>query len=509
MEEDVTASDIAHELLGEIVTSGRYMHEISDDALMALHKGNREGADGPVIFMFGDTLCRRIDGRDGVRLEPLNKAAMKGMMDRSANYVKVVTVRGSDEIRHVPSRVPTDVVEDILSMPRQDHDFPVLDGIVGAPVLLPEGRFLLKQGYDEGSRLYLNLNGLGKMVTPRMSVTKAKDLILNELLGEFPFVDDASKAHTLCAMLQPFVRPCIFGPTPMLLLDSPTRGTGKGLTADCISIVVLGRVAYVTPLSTSEDEIRKTITSLLIDGRSLICWDDVVKLDSHSLNTLLTGERWSDRIMGLSKMADVPNRALWIATGNNIELSDEQARRTVLSRQDAGVEIPEDRRDFRHPELAVWALENRPKLVSACLSLVNAWVKKGMPDGKQTLGRFESWTKVLGGILDVIEVVGFLENRGSVYTTASERDEWLTLCEEWWRVHEAIHVTAKDILAILSSRGGLLLDLWGAKKELAACQSIGRAVLRRRDQVFGDYTIRRADTPDASTGSTAYYLDKK
>ena len=213
--------------------------------------------------------------------------------------------------------------------------------------------------------------------------------------------------------------------------------------------------------------------------------------------------------MGISKVAEVPNHALWIATGNNIELSDELVRRTVLSRQDAGVEKPEERKDFRHPELLVWALENRPRLVSACLSLVNAWVKEGMRDGKQTLGRYESWAKVVGGILDVVEVEGFLGNRESSYTTASERDEWRTLTECWWRAHEKLSITAKDILAILKYQEGLLLNLWGGFKDLVACQRIGGALGRRRDQVFGDYTIRREEAKDSSTGSKAYYLDKK
>jgi hypothetical protein len=78
-----------------------------------------------------------------------------------------------------------------------------------------------------------------------MPLEEARALLLEECLGDFPFDDEGSKAHAVAAMLQPFVRELIAGPTPLYLIDAPARGTGKGLVANVIASVALGYPAYV------------------------------------------------------------------------------------------------------------------------------------------------------------------------------------------------------------------------------------------------------------------------
>ena len=95
--------------------------------------------------------------------------------------------------------------------------------------------------------------------------------------------------------------------------------------------------------------------------------------------------------MGKSEMVRAPNNATWLATGNNVEMSDEMNRRTVLIRLDAGVEAPEERSGFKH-RLPAWAVEHRRDLVSACLSIVMLWVDAGKPRGGANLGRLLALT---------------------------------------------------------------------------------------------------------------------
>src|SRR5207249_4241623 len=155
----------------------------------------------------------------------------------------------------------------------------------------------------------------------------------------------------------------------------------------------------------------KRITALLREAHPMILLDDVKELRSTSLNAVLTTTSWRGRVLGESRTVSVPNAATWIATGNNVALSDEMGRRIAQIRLDAGVERPEERTGFRHPNLPAWCRLRRPALVSACLSLVGAWVAAGMPPGDGTLGRFESWCQVTGGILAHAGVTGFLEGR--------------------------------------------------------------------------------------------------
>jgi hypothetical protein len=332
--------------------------------------------------------------------------------------------------------------------------------------------------------------------------------LLGEALVDFPFADAGSKAHALALLLQPFVRPVIQGPTRLYLLDTPTKGTGKGLLADIAAIVALGHPADAMSLVRDGDELEKRITSLLLAATPMVLLDNVkIRLESGHLCAVLTTTRWRGRRLGKSEIVECPNTATWLATGNNVEVSDEMARRTVLIRLDAEMERPEDRSVWRHPDLLGWATENRHNLVSACLSLVQRWVDEGMPAGKGTLGRFEGWGEVIGGILEAARVPGFLANRGSLYQVAdTESLEWAALCEAWWEVFEVVPVTATDVLGVAKEHG-LLLDIWGSRSDKSAQQRIGRALGQRRDRIFRSYRIRAAGSP-RGRHTVSYCLEK-
>ena len=62
----------------------------------------------------------------------------------------------------------------------------------------------------------------------------------------------------------------------------------------------------------------------------------------------------------------------------------------------------------------------------AALTLIRAWIAAGRPKGKKTLGKFEGWAEVMGGILQVAGVPGFLDQLEAF----RERDdpETLNIC---------------------------------------------------------------------------------
>jgi hypothetical protein len=165
---------------------------------------------------------------------------------------------------------------------------------------------------------------------------------------------------------------------------------------------------------------------------------------------------------------------------------------------------------FKHRDLRAWTLGHRTQLVSACLSLVEHWRREGSPapsDGA-TLGRYESWCSVIGGILETTGLPGFLSGRERLHEQADrESQEWGTFCASWWDAHANHPVTAKDIFAIAKSRG-TLLDIWAGRSELSAMQRFGHALQAKRNRIFGDYMILPAGN-DSQTGNAAYRLDKR
>src|SRR5262249_19896539 len=149
-------------------------------------------------------------------------------------------------------------------------------------------------------------------------------------------------------------REAINGCVPMFVLDAPAAGTGKGLAADIVAMIGTGRLAAkaAEPDARGDDEWRKRLTALLLEGAGVVVLDNVEKpIGSPSLAAALTTTSWSDRILGSTRMVTLPNRAVWIATGNNVRLRGDLPRRCVRVRLDAKVARPWDRSGFRHADL--------------------------------------------------------------------------------------------------------------------------------------------------------------
>ncbi len=492
---DGSLSDAEEAPREQIRVAGRYLRDISSDATRALQAANEKDTR---IFLRGGLLSRIHEQDREMVVQPLSHAALKGRLDRVANFVTLSQDGRPDK----PARPPNDVIQDILS--RQDLPFPRLRSLAGIPVAIPGGKMLDGVGYDAASGVYRYHNNLGAV--PRLSQSDAKDLLFNELLVDFPFTDEGSKAHTVALLLQPFLLPIISGPAPLYCIDSPTPGTGKGLIAEIASEIVTGQPVGVMMLARDEAEMEKRITGLLIRGQEIILLDNVTSIHSPSLAGALTSRSWEGRMLGRLDMVRVENNATWIATGNNVRLSTEQARRTIPIRLDPGVERPEDRTGFRHPSLLEWVRENRAQLVGAIVCLIRAWQASGMPDGTKTFGSYEPWARKLGGVLDFIGVPGFLSNRHLLYAEAErETAEWRVFCQVWWDAFGTRPATAKELLD-LATVEELLVGVRAGKSGLAAQQRMGHVLSDRRDRVFGEWAIRSGGR-DGVTRNRAYMLE--
>ena len=259
----------------------------------------------------------------------------------------------------------------------------MLVGIVNTPVFGRNGTLLTAPGYHPDARLlYVPAPGFDVPPIPARptpaDVAAARALICDELLGDFPFVSPAERAHAVALLLLGFLRGMVDGPTPLHLIEKPTPGTGATLMVDAIATILTGAGASVMTEGRDDDEWRKRVTAKLRQVPTILLIDNLrLKLDSSAVAAALTAPFWEDRILGQSEMARLPIRCLWIATGNNPEFSNEMARRLVRIRLDANVERPWQRAGFRHPDLMTWVRANRARLVAACLTLCQAWIAAG------------------------------------------------------------------------------------------------------------------------------------
>lgn len=387
----------------------------------------------------------------------------------------------------IPMPPPTDVVKNLLATP--DPALPVLSGIVTAPAFGRSGVLLTTAGYHPDARLLYHpmpgfvLGSVAERPTAE-AIAAARSLLLDDLLGDFPFVGTAERAHALALLLLGFVRAMIDGPTPLHLIEKPTPGTGATLMVDAIATVLTGAGAPVMTEGRDEDEWRKRLTAKLRQLPPLLLIDNLrQELDSSALAAALTAPIWEDRVLGGSNMVRLPIRCVWVATGNNPSFSNEIARRLVRIRLDARVEQPWRRDGFRHPSLIGWVQANRGALVAACLTLCQAWIAAGRPRGTRSIGSFEAWSQVIGGILEVAGVDGFLANLDEVMEAAdSEGAVWRSLVTAWWDRFGTTEVGISDLYG-LAVQVEPPLPL-GAGNDRSQRIRLGIALGRIRDRIY-------------------------
>ncbi len=463
--------------------NARQLRDVLADAWRVVHATNTY----PSLFIRSGYLVRIAKGEVGPRIETVGETAMFGHLVRVANWVRVT----QDAV--LDATPPKDVARDMLVNP--EGDLPPLDAVVAAPVFDALGQLVATPGYHRAARLWFHkLPNFEVGAVPERpteaDVHAARALLLDELLVDFPFAADSDRAHAVAALVLPFVRRMVNGCTPIHLVEAPTPGSGKGLLADIVAIVALGRPCDPTTITRDEDEARKKITSILARAQPLILIDNIRHgLDSAQLAAALTAETWSDRMLGQTKMIDLPNRATWLVTANNPRLSLEIARRCVRVRLDPKRDRPWERTGFKHAPLRDWARQNRATLVHAVLVLVQSWIAAERPACGATLGSFESWAEVVGGVLAHAGIEGFLGDAEDLYEHADTKgQEWRQLVTAWWEQHGCAWVASRDLLQITTEQD-LLGQVIGDKSERSQLIRLGRALSAARDRHFGEHRI--------------------
>ncbi|MCP4542457.1 MAG: hypothetical protein GY832_35485 [Chloroflexi bacterium] len=462
---------------------------VSAAAWDAIERVNRQ----PVLFRFGEIPTRIESGDDGAPVTcPVTDARMRHLLARAVDWYRV-TDNGIDS-----ALPPSHVVSDILATPNMP--LPVLDTIVSVPVFAPDGTLQTTPGYHPQARTYYHPEpGFAVPDVParptEKDVERAKQLLLDELLSDFPFVGpqdngsgqraaNAERAHAVSIIIQPFVRAMISSATPLYLIGKPSPGTGASLLVGALLYPASSRAITAMTEGSDDDEWRKRLTAKLLNSPPVIFIDNLRRtLDSAALAAAITAQVWEDRILGQSVVARIPIRCLWVATGNNPKVSNELARRSVRIRIDAQRDRPWLRSGFRHPNLRKWAEENRSDLVWAALTLVQNWIARGRPAGAYTLGMFQSWAETMGGILDAANISGFLGNINDFYDGAdAEGAVWRAFVAAWWERFGEQAVGVADLFALVRQQEvGLELGEGQARSQRTR---LGKLLGRQRDRYY-------------------------
>jgi putative DNA primase/helicase len=380
-------------------------------------------------------IAQEAQERDGAQFAEVDPDLFTELVARSVKFTKVV---GRGDNKETVSAYPSPrLVKQVAASPV--CPLPLARGIIRTPSYDALGTLLRAPGYHSASGIfYAPPPGF---VLPDIPPKPSRDdvqyaiKLWNEVVGEFPFVDDAGHAHMLALPITVLARELIKGPVPMCLVSKPVTGTGGTLLLQCIGWIVLGEPLPESSWSSDEEELRKFLTTLLMRGRPLVNLDNITYLQSKDLLSVLSGDVREDRRLGGNELLTIPNRAVFVGSGNNITYNEEHAGRLYVSRLDAGVENPRLRdKKFKHSNLLEWTKEHRPMLVAALLTIIQAWLDAGRPAyTSKRLAGFEAWSNVVGGILQHAQVNGFLENRDLMMNIAQRsQDEDIEFVTEWY-----------------------------------------------------------------------------
>jgi hypothetical protein len=392
-------------------------------------------------------------------------------------------------------------------------DLPPLRRLISTPVLRPDGTLLQHPGYDPATGFYLVGNTHLEPVPDQPTagqVDEACTFLLDRFLVDFPWRSDADRANYLALLVTPIVRPFIRTLTPFGIVDATMPGSGKTILTGCAGLMVGQRVLTWTD---SEDELRKTITSVIGEQIGAVVFDNLEEgtaISSAVLARLMTEQTWTDRRLSTNTAPTYPNDKLWLATGNNLRTGGDMASRSIWVRLDPDCPRPEARTGFSIPNLDSWILDpaNRAVVLRHVLTLILDWTAHGAPVSTTVpeMRQFTRWARHLGGFLEHHGIPGFLGNADTARELDDDAAEWRAFLLRWHILHGTDRMSANDLRK--SAEIGAGGDLWHglfpttASGHLLTVKSLGRRLTGQVDRWRGDIVLRSVKDP--VTNARAY-----
>lgn len=385
-----------------------------------------------------------------------------------------------------------------------------LFGIVGAPVLRPDGTLLQSPGYDAPTGLYLAskvpLDPVPDAPTSAQ-VKTARNFLLGQFLGDFPWVGPADKANYVGLLVTPILRSYLRTLIPFGVVTSTMPGSGKTILTCGLGMLYGQRVLTWT---SNDEELRKAITSVLADPVGAIIFDNLAEgttIDSPVLARLITDRTWADRLLGRNTTAAFQNDRVWTATGNNLRLGGDMRTRSVLVGLNPDMPRPEERTGFVIPTLDQWILvpANQRLVLWHLLVLVADWTRSGAPRRPGlTMRQFTTWAEAVGGFLEHHGIEGFLANVETVRDIDDDEAGWISFFAQWRKIFGDEAVTSSRLRAsaeVAWEPGGRRDDPWDGlfltdiRGRALSPKSLGKLLTGQADRYRGPYRLRSRMDP--------------
>lgn len=294
----------------------------------------------------------------------------------------------------------SDIIKEGLKPIRQIFSIPI-------PIIYKDKLTFVRKGYDDRFNSWLSYDS-PDIINPGMPLDEAKEII-EYIFKEFAFKDKQDKSNAIASLLTPFTKGLMSSfsvRTPLTFYMANRERAGKDYCADITGIVYEGYSLQEPPISTGEnsnssEELRKKVVSALLTGKKRLHFaNNKGYLNNAVLEMLLTSQKISDRILGKNVQVELDNLIDYSASGNvGIGFTPDLMNRCLFVNLFLDIENA-NLRKFENPNLHLWILENRAKILSAFFSLIRNWFDLGKRKGDIPFASYPEWANIVGGIME-------------------------------------------------------------------------------------------------------------
>jgi hypothetical protein len=399
---------------------------------------------GAIVTIVTDT----ISGQTMVK--PLSLHSLTRAVASLAIWQRFDKRNGEWTICDPPER-PVRMVHDATVYPY----LPVLNGIARQPYLRQDGSLMMNTGYDPATGMFgvFDARQFNVPATPTRQQAEQALSELSELLSEFAFKTEHDKAATLVGILTAVIRPSL-PHAPMFHVKAPSIASGKSYLCELLTAFAMPQKGRPLTFPGDDEECRKLLLAELLTAPAVVEFDNLTSdlIPHKSLCTALTSEFMSGRILGQSKTAEVGTRALFLASGNNVEPVRDMTRRTLTITLDPACEVPAARDFHRQPVSEVRS--DRGRYVSLALTIVRAWLCAGQPKTAcKTLASYGDWSDYCRQSLLWL---GLPDPAACIFEAMNndpDRELLGEFLQAWFAIFGKTPALVKDAIAAAQSRG--------------------------------------------------------
>lgn len=308
---------------------------------------------------------------------------------------QVVVFERMDQMGHPTAiKIPQGVKDIMLN--RDDHTCATqVTGLLTHPIVTPAGEILNREGLHPESRL-LQFGAPVDGCRPytQAEAREAVQRLKRDFLEGFEFESDLDAIAAL-GFLFSAVQRRVLDMAPGFAIIATNQSSGKTTLARRTHVILSQQDMPVISYPEREEEMQKTLLSLLLASPALVCLDNIPdgdKFCSASMAAVLTSATYKQRILGASREVSVPTNTTFVITGNNLELGRDEDSRWLTIRLDTRRADPEKRK-FANPDVVAHARTIRDAVLRDVIGIVAGGLHAApeLPSGS----RFQRWDKMV------------------------------------------------------------------------------------------------------------------